>query len=65
MARSGRKHISIEAPIVKDQKVASLKVMYNREIVNEYDLLAIKEIKKVNFITKLIRSINYLIWGDV
>jgi len=55
----------IEAPIVKDQKVASLKVMYNREIVNEYDLLAIKEIKKVNFITKLIRSINYLIWGDV
>ena len=55
----------IEAPIKKDQKIASLKVVYNQEIIDEYDLLAIKEIRRVNFITKLIRSINYLIWGDV
>ena len=55
----------VEAPIKKNQKIATLKVVYNQEIVNEYDLLAAKEIKRVNFITKLIRSINYLIWGDV
>ena len=55
----------IEAPIKKDQKIASLKVFYNQEFIDEYDLLAAKEIKRVNFITKLIRSINYLIWGDV
>ncbi len=55
----------IEAPITKGQKIASLNVIYNQEIVGEYDLLASKEVKRVNFITKLIRSINYLIWGDV
>ena len=29
------------------------------------DLLSSKEIKKVNFFSRLIKSINYLIWGDV
>ena len=55
----------VEAPIKKDQKIATLKIFYNQEIFDEYDLLAAKEIRRVNFITKLIRSINYLIWGDV
>ena len=55
----------IEAPISKDQKIATLKVVYDQEIVGEYDLLSSREVKKVNFISRLIRSINYLIWGDV
>jgi len=55
----------IEAPIKKDQKVAILKVVYDQELVGEYDLFSSKEIKKVNFFTRLIKSINYLIWGDV
>ena len=42
-----------------------LKVVYDEEIVGEYDLLSLKEVKKVNFISRLIRSLNYLIWGDV
>ena len=29
------------------------------------DLLSSKEIKKVNFLSRLFNSINYLIWGDV
>ena len=33
--------------------------------VGEYDLYASKDVKKVNFLTRLIKSINYLIWGDV
>ena len=41
------------------------KVVYDEELVGEYDLLSSKEIKKVNFFTRLIKSINYLIWGDV
>ena len=40
----------IEAPIKKDEKVGILKVVYDDEIVGEYDLLASKEIKKVNFV---------------
>ena len=55
----------IEAPIKKDQKIATLRVSYNNEQIEEYDLLSAKEIKRVNFISKLIKSLNYLIWGDV
>ncbi len=55
----------VEAPIKKDEKIAILKVVYDDEIVGEYDLLAISEIKKVNLLSRLIKSLNYLIWGDV
>ena len=55
----------IEAPIKKDEKIAILKVVYNNELVGEYDLLASNDVKKVNFLSKLIKSLNYLIWGDV
>jgi D-alanyl-D-alanine carboxypeptidase (penicillin-binding protein 5/6) len=55
----------VEAPINKDQKVATLKVVYDQELVGEYDLLASKEIKKVNFFSRLLKSLSYLIWGDV
>ena len=55
----------IEAPIQKDQKIATLRVVYDQELVEEYDLLSFREIKKVNFLTRLFKSINFLIWGDV
>ena len=55
----------IEAPIKKDEKIAILKVVYDDELVGEYDLLASKEVKKVNFVSRLLKSLNYLIWGDV
>ena len=55
----------IEAPIKKDEKVAILKVVYDDELVGEYDLLASNEVKKVNFVSRLLKSLNYLIWGDV
>ena len=55
----------IEAPIKKNQTVGLLKVVYDQEVIGEYELLASKDIKKVNIFTRLIRSINYLIWGDV
>ena len=55
----------VEAPIKKDEKIAILKVVYDDELIGEYDLLSSKEIKKVNFLSRLFKSINYLIWGDV
>ena len=55
----------IEAPIKKDEKVASLKVIYDDELIGEYDLLSSKAVKKVNFVSRLLKSLNYLIWGDV
>ena len=35
------------------------------ELIGEYDLLALKEVKKVNIFSRLMKSLNYLIWGDV
>ena len=55
----------IEAPIFKDDKVAKLKIVYDEEIIGEYDLFASQEVKKLNMFSRLLRSLNYLIWGDV
>jgi len=55
----------VEAPIKKDQIIGNLKVVYDQELIGEYDLLSSQEIKKVNIFSRLIRSLNYLIWGDV
>ena len=55
----------IEAPIKKDQVVAKLKIIYDQDLIGEYELLALNDVKKVNIFSRLIRSLNYLIWGDV
>ena len=55
----------VEAPIKKDQILAKLKVLYDQEEIGDYELLAIKEVKKVNIFSRLMMSLNYLIWGDV
>ena len=55
----------IEAPIKKDQILAKLKIIYDQELIGEYNLLSQKDVKKVNIFSRLMKSINYLIWGDV
>ena len=55
----------IEAPIEKDQILAKLRLVYDEEILGEYDLLSTERIKRVNIFSRLMKSLNYLIWGDV
>jgi len=55
----------IEAPIKKDDKVAKLIITYDGDFLSEHDLLASENIKKKNIISRILNSINYLIWGDV
>ena len=55
----------IEAPIKKDDIIGKYRVVYDEELIGEYDLLAAKDVDKVNIFTRLIKSLNYLIWGDV
>jgi serine-type D-Ala-D-Ala carboxypeptidase (penicillin-binding protein 5/6) len=55
----------IQAPINKGDIVGKLKVTYKNELIDEYDLLAFENVKKLNVFSRLIRSINFLIWGDV
>ena len=55
----------IQAPIKKDDVIGKFRVVYDEELIGEYDLLATKDVDKVNIFTRLIKSLNYLIWGDV
>ena len=55
----------VEAPINKDQVLAKLRIIYDDELIDEYELLALEEVKKVNIFSRLLKSLNYLIWGDV
>ena len=55
----------IEAPVKKDDVVGKLRVVYDDELVGEFNLLTANKVEKVNIFTRLIRSLNYLIWGDV
>ncbi|MDA7573133.1 D-alanyl-D-alanine carboxypeptidase [Candidatus Pelagibacter sp.] len=55
----------VHAPIKKDDILGKLRVIYKDELVEEYDLLAFEDVKKLNLFSRLIKSINFLIWGDV
>ena len=55
----------VEAPIKKNDILGKFRVVYDEELIGEYELLAAKDIEKVNIFTRLIKSLNYLIWGDV
>ena len=55
----------IKAPIKKDDVIGKLKIVYKNELVSEHDLLAFEEVKRLNVFSRLMKSINFLIWGDV
>ena len=55
----------IQAPINKDDILGKLKITYKGEFLEEYDLLAFEDVKKLNVFSRLMKSINFLIWGDV
>ena len=55
----------IKAPIQKNDKVGKLKIYFKDDLIKEFDLYASEEIKKVNIFSRILKSINYLIWGDV
>jgi D-alanyl-D-alanine carboxypeptidase (penicillin-binding protein 5/6) len=55
----------VPAPIKKDDILGKLKVTYKNELIEEYDLFAFEDVKKLNVFSRLLKSINFLIWGDV
>ena len=55
----------IKAPIKKNDILGKLKVAYKNEPIEEYDLLAFENVKRLNVLSRLMKSINFLIWGDV
>ena len=72
MPRARKKHLKVEvtyegpvhAPINKGDKLGMLNVTYKDELLGKYELFASENVKKLNIFSRLIKSINYLIWGD-
>ena len=55
----------IPAPIEKDVKLGVLNIFINDELFAQHDVFSMEEIKKVNIFSRLIRSFNFFVWGDV
>ena len=55
----------IIAPIDKGTQVANIIVSKKDEVIKKLPLYAAEDLKKVNFFKSLLKSLNYLIWGDV
>ena len=55
----------IKAPIDKDQEIGLLKIFYKDELIGEHKIFSTKDVKKVNLFSRIAKSVNYLIWGDV
>ena len=55
----------INAPIKKDDVVGKLTITYKDDLISEYDIYSYENIKRLNIFSRIISSINFLIWGDV
>jgi D-alanyl-D-alanine carboxypeptidase (penicillin-binding protein 5/6) len=55
----------VQAPIKKNDILGKLKVKYKGELIDEYVLYAFEDIKRLGIFSRLMKSINFLIWGDV
>ena len=55
----------IEAPIKKGEKLGLLNVYISGELEKQIDILSTEDIKRSNIFVRLLKSLNYLVWGDV
>ena len=53
------------APITKGDKLGILNVYVNGELEKTADIFSNENIKKANIFSRLLRSFNFLVWGDV
>ena len=55
----------IPAPIEKDAKLGVLNIFLNDKLSSQHDVYSMEKIKKVNIFSRIIRSFNFFVWGDV
>ena len=55
----------IEAPIKKGEKLGLLNVYISGELEKQIDILSTEDIKRSNIFVRILKSLNYLVWGDV
>ena len=55
----------IPAPIEKDVKLGVLNIFLNNELFVQHDVFSIEKIQKVNIFSRIFKSFNFFVWGDV
>ena len=55
----------IPAPIEKDVKLGVLNIFLNNKLFAQHDVFSMEKIKKMNIFSRIIKSLNYFVWGDV
>jgi D-alanyl-D-alanine carboxypeptidase (penicillin-binding protein 5/6) len=55
----------IKAPLIKGEAIGKLKIYIGDDLKKEVNLLSNEDIKKTNIFSRVFRSLNYLVWGDV
>ena len=55
----------VKAPIKKNDVIGSLKIFFKDDLLEEHNLLAYENVDRVNMFSRILSSINFLIWGDV
>ena len=55
----------IEAPIKKDDIVGTYNIYYKDKLLDKRNIYASENVKRINIFYRLVKSINFLIWGDV
>jgi len=55
----------IPAPIKKGDTLGFLNVYVSNELKKRINILAAEDIKKSNIFSRIFKSLNYLVWGDV
>ena len=55
----------IQAPIIKGDTLGTLNVYVSDELKKQINILAAEDIEKSNIFSRIFKSLNYLVWGDV
>jgi len=55
----------VKAPILKDQEIGKLKIFYKDDLIDEVKLHSLLMVQRQNIFSRILKSINFLIWGDV
>jgi len=55
----------IKAPVKKGDKLGSLNIYISDELHKKIDFFAYEDVKRSNIFSRLFKSLNYLVWGDV
>jgi len=53
------------SPIKKGDLVGVLHIYVSDELVKKIDVISDEDIKRSNIFSRIFKSLNYLVWGDV